>query len=305
MKNKLTAAQIIIPMVSPFKSDLSIDEGAVTRMSAMFVKAGVSIFVIGTTGEGDSMSELQRKMLLKIAVKEVNGRSKIYAGLTGNSLLSSIEDAQKYADLGADYLVAKLPSYYPMDENQMLRYLEELANSVKLPLFIYNIPSTTHHSIPVSVIDQLSYHPNVAGLKDSERNIERLDESIRLWGDRDDFDFLIGCAPMSVYGLTKGANGIVPSTGNLCPEWYVQMIDYIQANNTEGAKQMQEKTDRISAIYQNGRTLSQSIPALKVMMKMKGLCTGEVMPPMISIASNEKEAFISEVNNEWNNLNFK
>ncbi|MCX6237952.1 MAG: dihydrodipicolinate synthase family protein [Bacteroidia bacterium] len=305
MKNKLTGSQVIVPMASPFNSDHSIDEAAVSRICAMFVKAGVSVFVLGTTGEGDSMSQDQRYTLLQLAVKEVNGSSKVYAGLTGNSLSESVKDARKYAGLGADYLVAKLPSYFPMDENQMLSYLERLADSVTLPMFIYNIPATTHHSIPLQVIDRLSHHPRIAGLKDSEQNSDRVDESIRLWGERQDFDYLIGWAAMSAFGLIKGANGIVPGAGNICPELYVQLIDCVRNGDGFRAVKLQEKTDLITALYQKGRILSHSIPALKVMMKIKGLCSGEVLPPMVPMTIIEEETFYSEVKNEWEKLNFR
>ena len=85
MKSKLTGSQVIVPMVSPFGADGNIDEAAVARMCAMFVDAGVSVFTLGTTGEGDSISCGQRETLVKSVVREVNGRIKIYAGLTGNS----------------------------------------------------------------------------------------------------------------------------------------------------------------------------------------------------------------------------
>jgi 4-hydroxy-tetrahydrodipicolinate synthase len=303
MNPNLTAEKVIVPMVSPFNADHSIDEAAVAKLCEKFITAGVSIFVLGTTGEGDSMSPGQRDTLLKLVVREVRSHAKIYAGLTGNSLSASIGDAGKYQDMGADFLVAKIPSYYPMDENQMLSYLEKLADSVKLPLFIYNIPVTTNHSIPLNIVDRLSYHPNISGLKDSERNPERLDESIRLWGKRKDFDFLIGWAAMSAYGLLRGANGIVPSSGNLCPELYVQLINCIREGNEEKAKQCQEKTDRVSALYQKGKNLSQSIPALKILMNMKGLCSEEVLLPMCTMTSQEKEAFISGIKSELAELN--
>lgn len=304
MKAKLTGAQVIVPMVSPFKADFSIDETAVARICSMFVNAGVSVFTLGTTGEGDSMPQSQRNDLVKFVVNVVNGQSKVYAGLTGNSLSESIKDAQKFADLGVNYLVAKLPAYYPMDTNQMLRYLEKLADSVPLPLFIYNIPSTTHFSIPLQVIDHLSHHPNIVGIKDSEQNLERLNESIQLWGEREDFDFLVGWAIMSASGLMKGADGIVPSTGNICPEWYVQLINSVRDGNAEMSQLIQERTNRISALYQKGRVLSYAIPALKAMMEMKGLCSGEVLPPMISMTAQEKGIFSYEVRNEWEKLNF-
>jgi len=305
MENKLTGSQVIVPMVSPFNTDHTIDDAAVSRICTMLVSAGVSVFVLGTTGEGDSMSQEQRYKLIQSTVREVNGRSKVYAGLTGNSLSESVKDARKYADFGVDYLVAKLPSYYPLNENQMLSYLEQLADSVTLPMFIYNIPATTHHSIPIQVIEQLSHHPRIAGLKDSEQNQDRLDESIRLWGERDDFDYLIGWASMSAYGLMSGANGIVPSSGNICPEWYVQLIDCVRNSDDSTALLLQAKTNQISAMYQKGRSLSHSIPALKVMMKIKGLCSGEVLTPMVQMTIQEEETFSSEVKNKWKEINFK
>jgi 4-hydroxy-tetrahydrodipicolinate synthase len=140
-------------------------------------------------------------------------------------------------------------------------------------------------------------------MKDSERNLERLEASIRLWGKRDDFDFLIGWAAMSAAGLLKGANGIVPSTGNLYPDLYVQMINAVREGNEKAALELQEKTDRISALYQKERTLSQSIPALKTMMKMKGLCSGEALPPMLTMSKPEEDIFMAEVKNELEILN--
>jgi 4-phospho-D-threonate 3-dehydrogenase / 4-phospho-D-erythronate 3-dehydrogenase len=298
MKTQLTRPQVIVPMVSPFCPDYTIDREAVCRMIEIFADAGVSVFVLGTTGEGDSLSDKQCETLVSCVVKETKGRSEVYAGLAGNSLTQSIRNAEKYHDLGAGYLVAKLPACYPMDETQMLLFLEKLADSVPLPLFIYNIPATTHHSIPLHIVEKLSYHPNILGLKDSERNMERLNESVRLWGKRDDFSFLIGWAAMSATGLLKGANGIVPSTANFCPDLYVQMIGAIAAGDEKAAVELQEKTDRISALYQNGRTLSQSIPALKSMMKMKGLCSGTVLPPLIPFSKHEESIFGDEVKNE-------
>jgi len=299
MNPDLRPDKIIVPMVSPFNSDHSIDEASVARICNRFIKSGVSVFVFGTTGEGDSMSSEQKDNMLNLVVQEVKGKLKIYAGLTGNSLLASIADAAKYCEMGAEFLVTRAPSYFPMEDVQMLEYFEKLADSVKLPLYIYNIPQTTHHSIPLNVIEKLSYHPNIYGLKDSERNPGRLDDSIQLWGTRKDFEFLIGCAAMGTYGLWKGAKGIVPSLGNLFPDLYVQMINYLREGNREKAELCQAKADRISDLYQKNMTLSQSIPALKTMMKMKGLCSGEVLLPMHTMTLQEEEAYLSGIKNEW------
>lgn len=300
--DRLSPSKVIVPMVSPFNTDYSIDQGAVKSICENFVRYGVSVFALGTTGEGDSMSVQQKDTLLQYIVSETKGKIKIYAGLTGNSLYQSIEDARKYADMGAEFLVTKLPSYYPIGEDQMLHYFETLADSVQVPLYLYNIPSTTHHSIPLPLLEKLSYHPHIAGTKDSARDVSRMDESLRLWGNRDDFEFLIGWAAMSVYGLSKGAHGIVPSTANFDPELYTRMIESVRAGDEPGSLQLQETTNRISAIYQEGMTLSQSIPALKVLMKTKGLCNGNVLPPMLKMSAQVEAQFVSKIQDELKKL---
>lgn len=289
-------------MVSPFRKDYTIDKEAVVRICENFIKNGVSVFALGTTGEGDSMSVKQKDTLLKYVIEEAKGKINIYAGLTGNSLYQSMEDASKYADLGADFLVAKLPSYYPIEQDQMLRYFEMLAEAAKIPLFLYNIPSTTHHSIPLTVLEKLSHHPKIAGTKDSERDLTRLDESISLWGNREDFELLIGWAAMSVYGLTKGAHGIVPSTANFTPDLYVRMMESVRIGDEVNAFQLQELTNRISALYQQGMSLSQSIPALKILMKLKNLCGSQALPPMQTMSEEAEKQFLQMVQSDLKNI---
>src|SRR5688500_20096489 len=106
----------------------------------------------------------------------------------------------------------------------MKQYLETLADAIALPLVIYNIPATTHMSIPLNLIDELSHHPNVIATKDSERSEERLKQSLELWKDRNDFSHFLGWAAKSAEALINGSDGLIPSTGNLVPEVYSEMV---------------------------------------------------------------------------------
>jgi 4-hydroxy-tetrahydrodipicolinate synthase len=83
------------------------------------------------------------------------------------------------------------------------------------------------------------------------------------------------------------------------------MMEAVRLGDEIAAANLQAKTDRISSLYQKGRTLSQMIPALKVLMKTKGLCSGEVMPPMIPMSVEEEEIFLAEVKDELNLLNIE
>jgi dihydrodipicolinate synthase/N-acetylneuraminate lyase len=280
---------VIVPMITPFKKELMVDIKAVENILNAFVKADVSPFVLGTTGESVSISEPQKALLVKSTVEFVNKRVKTYAGISGNCLSESIENAKLYAGLGIDAVVAHLPFYYPLSSSQMLRYYEQLADSIPCPLILYNNPITTKQSIPLEVIDQLSHHRNITGIKDSERGMERLDKSIKLWSDRTDFSHLVGWAAQSTYSLLKGSDGIVPSTGNLIPKMYSDLYKAAIIGDSEKANELQEKADKISEVYQKDKNLSQSIPALKIMMSEYKLCQSYVLPPMYELDKSEQK----------------
>ncbi len=208
---------VIVPLVSPFNEDFTIDKESLGCITESIVDTDALPFVLGTTGEAQSMSKKQRDALVETTVRHTAGRCRVYAGISGNCLAESIEESERFAGYGIDVVVAHLPFYYPVDQVQAMKYFEELADRSPVPLMIYNIPSTTRFSVPVEVVNQLSFHPNIAGIKDSEQSIERMDQSIGLWKERDDFSYFAGWAAQSFYALKSGADGIVPSTGNLFP----------------------------------------------------------------------------------------
>jgi 4-hydroxy-tetrahydrodipicolinate synthase len=204
-------------------------------------------------------------------------------------LAESIEQAKLYADYGVDAVVAHLPFYYPLSADQMLQYFAQLADGIPCPLVLYNIPITTKQSIPVGVIDQLSRHPNIAGIKDSERGLERLDQSAELWADRTDFVYLMGCAAQSAIALQKGADGIVPSFGNVAPGLFKRLFEASLQGDYKTSDKLQAQADTISEIYQKDKNLSQSISALKIMMSALGLCQPYVMPPLECLDADEQK----------------
>ncbi len=285
VKNKYKG--VIVPMVSPFNDDYSIDKNAVDKIIASFLQNEVKPFVLGTTGEAPSLSPYQKIDLLKASFEAIKGKQPLLAGIGSNSIFTAIEEGKKFAGLGVDALVATVPNYYPSDGTQMLKWFEQIADNVPVPLFLYNIPVTTHHSIPIEVAETLSFHPNIAGIKDSEQNEERLIKSLKRWKDRDDFIFLVGWAAKSAFGIENGANGIVPSMGNLVPHLFNQLVLEMENGNSGVAHNIQELTNSISAYCQKGRNVSQSIAALKVMMSVKELCGTQVLPPMLRM--NQKE----------------
>lgn len=274
---------VVVPMVTPVTKEGDIDVKAVERIIDNFAKYNVSALLMGTTGEGNSVAVEQGVKMIEAAAKAAAGRITIYAGLAGNCVSEQMEAAKKFVAAGADVIAATLPCYYALTPEQMMKYYTDLADALTIPLMLYNITITTHMSIPVDVIEKLSHHPNIVGLKDSEDNQERMEEILRLVADRDDFAYFCGCAANSAKALSLGADGIVPSVGNYLPKMYADLFDVGVKGDTATAEDLQQKTIEIGKINTAGLTLGQSLAGLKVIMKMVGLCDTFMLPPLTEL----------------------
>ena len=100
---------VIVPMITPFNEDLSIDQGAVKKILDTFLEANVSPFILGTTGEAVSVSDNQKIILVSSVLGHIKKRTKVYVGISENCLQESIDNAKLYAEMGADAVVAHLP----------------------------------------------------------------------------------------------------------------------------------------------------------------------------------------------------
>ena len=281
---------VVVPMVTPVTQDVRLDVESVERIIDFFAHSGVSPLLMGTTGEGNSVGQADGQLFVETAVKAAGGRIMIYAGLTGNCFEEQVRQAEVYTALGADVIVATLPTYYALTPDQMYDYYKTLADCITGPLMLYNILATTHMSIPVDIVRQLAEHPNIVGLKDSERDLERMAQCIEIAKGRDDFAYFCGWAAQSAHSLELGGNGIVPSTGNFVPEMFQQLFIAAVAGDMETANRLQDETNEIAKIYQKDRTLGQSLAALKVMMQTKGLCEPWMLMPLTRLSTFEERA---------------
>ncbi len=271
---------IIVPMVTPLTSNFLLDVNAVEKIIHSFYEHNISPFILGTTGEAPSLPIAIKKEFVIAASKMKTDNSLLYAGISSNVLLESIDFASFCAANKVDVVVATLPSYYALTNKQMLNYFLQLANNISLPMFIYNIPATTHMSVSLEIIDELSHHKNIVGIKDSERSEERMIESIKLWKNRNDFHYVLGWAAKCADALLLGADGLVPSTGNWHPEIYSKMLNAFDNCDKETMYAMQKLSDEYGAAYQANKTLGESLYTLKILMKEKGLCDEYLMPPL-------------------------
>lgn len=291
-----TPRGLVVPMVTPVTDEGSLDAAAIRRVIDWLIAGGVDgIFVLGTTGEGASVPGALRRRLVALSVEHSAGRCHLYAGIGGNSLADSRQAALDYLALGADAIVAHLPAYFALTSAEMVTYYQRLADALDGPLLIYNMPPTTHMSIPIEALQALSGHPRIVGVKDSENDSHRLQQALARFRDRQDFAVLIGAAARATEALRAGADGVVPSSGNLVPHRWRQLCESARAGHWADAAALQARLDDVARVYQNGRSLGQAVAALKAGMAASGLCGPAALPPLTTLDGLEQERLGKEL----------
>jgi dihydrodipicolinate synthase/N-acetylneuraminate lyase len=281
---------VIIPMITPIFPSGELDEPAVRRVIDHLIEGGVSgIFILGTTGESASASAALKSRLVALTVEHTGKRVLVYAGISHNCLTSSVEAAQAFFELGVDVTVAHLPSYYELNPAEQEAYYITLSKNITGPLMLYNIPSTTHMSMPLEVIARLSNQPNIVGIKDSENNASRLANEIKLLGGRPDFSIMIGANALFAQMLRLGADGIVPSLGNLVPRLFQRLYDYSRAGDAHAAKRCQQLINELSHLLRSGLSLGQALAAHKAAMCALSLCGPAMLPPLQALMESQQQ----------------
>ncbi len=281
---------VIVPMVTPFTAAGELDVAAAERLTEHLASNGLGVFVLGTTGEASSMHQEQRHRLVELAVSVASGRSLVYAGIGDNCVSSSVAAAHEYLALGASGVVAHLPSYYLLGDAEMYSYFKYLADGIGRSLVIYNMPQTTRMSLSMEVLQRLAELPAITGLKDSENAPGRIEQTAALFCGRPDFSVFIGVALLSTQALRLGFDGLVPSSGNIVPALWNRLFKASQGGYWSEVEELQRHADAIAQVFQRGRTLGQSLGALKACLCTLGLCETHMLPPLQGPNDDERAA---------------
>jgi len=287
---------VIVPMVTPITADGVLDEPAVGRIVDFLCEGGVhGVFVLGTTGEALSIPTAMRDRLVQLTVELVRGRALVYAGISADALPQSVAAGNKYLKMGVDAVVAHVPGHFEKKPEQAWDFFAQLAEQLNGDFILYNMPLTTKVSLPIKLCKETAHRPRVIGIKDSENDAVRMEQLLKELGDKKGFSVFIGTGPLMAKGLLMGAEGIVPSVGNIAPGLCRELYDNAVRGDAAGAEASHKKLMAVSGIYQNGRKLGHSLAALKTAMTLLGLCGPEMLSPLKSVDAAEKTALRSKL----------
>lgn len=289
MKNGLKYHGAVVPMVTPFTGAGALDVAALDRLVDSLLTGGVDgIFILGTTGEGAHVPRDVRRQVLGHTVKRTRQRATIFAGL-GDVHRADVSEANEFFQAGADAVVAHPPIAEKVPAEQLQGWYQSLLDKLDGPLLLYNMPMTTGISIPLDAVEKLLGHPRLAGIKDSENNAHRHEELLQRFGEKNDFSVFVGVGALMEKGLKLGADGIVPSVGNLIPDVCHQLCAAATNADWAAAEKLSARMNAVAALYQKGRNLNESLAALKAAMSCRGLCAPYVLPPLKALSESQLE----------------
>jgi 4-hydroxy-tetrahydrodipicolinate synthase len=272
---------IIPPLVTPLLDNNTLDIKGLEKLIEHVIAGGVhGIFILGTTGEAQSLSLDLRIELVKQASRILRKRIPLLVGISDTSISDSLKLAGIAADNGADAVVSAPPYYYATGQPELAEFYEKLIAQLELPLFLYNMPAHTKVSFTPAIIKRISESPKVLGVKDSSANAVYLQSVLYAMKDRDDFSILVGPEEMMAEAVLLGADGGVNGGANIFPKLYVDLYNAAIAGDLQQIKKLQSKVMQIStSLYNVGNYGSSYLKGVKCALSVLGICNDFLAAP--------------------------
>jgi dihydrodipicolinate synthase len=282
---------IIPPLVTPLLDDDVLDVEGLNRLIEHLIAGGVhALFVLGTTGEAQSLSYKLRVEMIKNTCRITKGRLPVLVCISDTSIVESVNLARIAADNGADAVVSAPPYYFAAGQPELIEFYENLTPQLPLPLFLYNMPTHTKVNFAPATIQRIAEDPRVIGFKDSSANAVYFQSVMYALKERQDFSMLVGPEEIMAESVLLGAHGGVNGGANMFPELYVELYNAAKNTNLEELKRLQEKVMQISAtIYTVGQHGSSYLKGLKCALNLLGICSDYVAAPFHKFEQRERE----------------
>lgn len=283
MEKKLMG--VFAPITTPFddKGEVAYDK-LKDNMKIYAASKLHGYLALGSNGENKSLTNEEKEKVLETIIKNKRADQVVMAGCIFESTKETIEFAKKAENLGADFITLLPPSYFKkeMTDAVLLRYFTDVASALKTPCLVYNAPQFCGGTtLSVSLVKELTKHPNIVGVKDSSTgNIESF-----LFAVRDKFNVMPGSANFFMNGLLMGAPGGVISLANVFPDLTVELYDLTVSRKYEEALKMNER------IIQLNKAVSGTggVAAVKYAMDLAGLYGGNARLPLLPLSDDIKK----------------
>lgn len=294
-KNNLQARPlcgIIPPLVTPLVDNETLDIESLENLIEHLIQGGVhGLFILGTTGEEQSLSYKIRHEMIRQSARINRGRLPLLVCITDTSIVESINLARIAAECGADGVVSAPPYYFAPGQPELAQFYEELVPQLPLPVFLYNMPSHVKVSFAPDTVRRIAQNPQVVGFKDSSANAVYFQSVLYKMKERPDFSMLVGPEEITGECVLLGAHGGINGGANMFPELYVGMYHAATEGNLGRILQLQQYIMQISStIYTVGKHGSSYLKGLKCALSLLGIIRDDfVASPFYKFNAPERE----------------
>ena len=273
-----------VALGTPFKDDESLDEAKLKELIEFQIDGGThGIVPCGTTGESPSLSEEEHDRVIEITVDTVNGRVPIIAGTGSNSTARTLRATEHAKAAGADAALIVTPYYNKPNQQGLYAHYMKIADSVDIPIIIYNVPGRCGTDILSDTVARLAEHPNIVGLKEATGELKRASEVVSMCPD--DFVVLSGDDINTLPILSVGGKGVISVVANVDPADIAETCNAFKAGNIELARKLHYKTMPLAVDL---FIETNPIPAKTALMLM-GKLNGKLRLPLAPLTSANQE----------------
>ena len=289
-------AGIIAPITTPFvNEDVSL-EHLKSNMRKYRDTGLAGFFAIGSNGESKSLTEDEKLKIVEVVLQGKADHQLVMAGTGCESTRQTVAFSKKVAAMGVDFVSVVTPSYFKkrLTDDALIGYYNDVADAVPIPVLTYNAPGFTGMTLSAGVIEKISRHPNVAGMKDTSKG--NMSSYLSVCGD--DFDILSGTVSTLFTAMMEGAKGGVVSLANAFPAICCELYDSCKSGELDKARRLHY------LLFTLNRSVSGSfgVAGVKYAMDLADYHGGDPRLPLLPL-NREGQQFISQAISKTGLLN--
>ncbi len=266
-----------IALITPFKSDSTVDYEALTRLVEYQIENGADFFcILATTGETPCLNKEEKEKIKKLVIDVNQGKLPILMGCGGNNTVAVVEELQTTDWSGIDGILSVCPYYNKPSQEGLYQHFKAIAQASPLPVVLYNVPGRTGINLKAETTVRLAKDcENIVAIKEASGSLEQVDEIIKNKPAR--FDVISGDDALTFPMIASGAAGVISVIGNALPKEFSRMIRYEFRGEYEPARKIHHRfTELYSLLFVDGNPAG-----VKALLHEMGMIENELRLPLV------------------------
>lgn len=276
----------VVPYLpTPLTPDGAVDEPALRRLSDHLIGQGVhGLTPLGSTGEFAYLDFAQKERVVAATVEAAVGRVPVIAGVAATTIRDAVRQATRWAELGADGILAVMEAYFPVPDAGVIDYFTAVADATDRPVTLYTNPNFQRSDLSLDAIDRLSHHPNILFVKDASTNTGRLLSILNRTEGR--IGVFAASSHITVAAMLIGGRGWLAGPSCLIPAESVRLFELCEAGRWDEAMALQRRLWAINQVFARFNLAG----AVKAGLRLQGFDCGDPAPPQPALSAKDVEA---------------